>query len=184
MSKKLSRPVLITGAIVIILLGSWLPTGLELLRDILSTPWAHSLRGEPTLMGRWTGHLTYTGIGNRPIVLEIRHDPMEGRNGTYYAKRGVFDGTAEIIDEAGDRLHFDIHGASNRDGSKIHINLRDLNRKVSPRQQPLVVDLNGVWRGGTLELSGEYSMNVFNGVSNVWNSDWPSGKVSGTLSKP
>ena len=184
MSKKLSKPVLITGAIVIILLGSALPTGLEWLRDVLSAPWAHSLRGEPTLTGRWTGHLTYAGIGNRPIMLEIRHDPMEGRNGANYAKRGAFDGTAEMTDEEGSRLQFEIHGAANRDGSKIHINLRDLNRKVSPRKQPLVVDLNGVWHGRTLELTGEYTLNVYNGVSNVWNSDWPSGQVSGTLSKP
>lgn len=184
MSLKISKPVLVIGVIGVVLLGAWLPTGLELLRDMVASPWAHSLRGEPTLTGRWQGRLAYTGIGQRPFTLEIRHDPMQGRNGQYYAKRGVFDGTAEMTDEEGYRLQFEIHGASNRDGSKVHINLRDLNRKVSARQQPLVVELNGVWHGQTLALSGEYQMNVYNGVSNAWNSDWPSGKVSGTLSKP
>ena len=184
MSLKLSKPVLIIGVIVVVMLGAWLPTGLELLRDTLASPWAHSLRGEPTLTGRWQGQLMYAGIGQRPFTLEIRHDPMDGHRGQYYAKRGAFDGTAEMTDEEGYRMQFEIHCASNRDSSKSHINLRDLNRKISPRRQPLVVELNGVWHGQTLELTGEYTLNVYNGVSNVWNSDWPSGKVSGTLSKP
>ena len=184
MSLKLSKPVLITGVIGVVILGAWLPSGLNLLWDTLASPWAHSLRGEPTLTGRWQGRLTYAGIGQRPFALEIRHDPLEGRNGKYYAKRGAFNGTAEMTDEEGYRMQFEISGASNRNGSKIHINLHDLNRKVSSRQQPLVVDLNGVWHGQSLEVTGEYSMNVFNGVSNVWNSDGASGAVTGTLSKP
>ena len=184
MSLKLSKPVLIAGVIVVVILGAWLPTGLNLLWDTLASPWAHSLRGEPTLTGRWQGRLTYAGIGQRPFTLEIRHDPVEGHNGKYYAKRGAFNGTAEMTDEEGHRMQFEISGASNRNGSVIKIKLHDLNRKVSPRQQPLVVGLNAVWHGQSLEVTGEYSMNVFNGVSNVWNSDWASGKVTGTLSKP
>lgn len=177
--------MVIAGVIVVLLLAGFLPRGLELLRDILSAPWAHSLRGEPTLTGQWSGQLDYQGLGKRPARLEIRHEPREGRGGRqYYEKRGGFDGSAEITDESGYRIRYSLSGRSNRDGSQIHINLHDLNRKVSPRQQALVVELNGVWHGDTLELNGEYTMTVYNGVSNVWNSDWASGKVSGTLRKP
>lgn len=184
MGKKIKLFPLI-ALVVIVVAVICLPNLLELLRDSLAAPWAHSLHGEPTLTGRWIGELRYENIGSRAFVLEIRHDPVTGRSGNrYYARRGAFNGTAEMSDEQGYRIQYEIWGASNRDGSEIHINLRDLNRKVSAQQQPQVVDFNAVWRGKTLELTGRYEMIVYDGTSSTSNSDWPAGAVTGLLKKP
>jgi len=182
MALRLSKPVLIGGFIVVAVCGAYLPLALDFLQDIISSPWAHSFRGEPTLTGRWRGDIFYTSIGKRTITLEISHEQKDGRQiRYYYQRRGGFDGTAEIIEKDGYHSRYKLWGKSNRDGSIVHINLENLNRRASTTPQPVLNSLDGVWQGKTLVLTGTYETHVFDGKSDVWNSDWPSGKVSSTL---
>jgi hypothetical protein len=95
--------------------------------------------------------------------------------------RGGLDGTAEIIEKEGYHSRYKLWGNANRDGSTVHINLESLNRKTSTIPQPVLSGFDGVWKGKTLELTGTYETHVFDGKNDVWNSDWPSGKVSSTM---
>jgi hypothetical protein len=95
--------------------------------------------------------------------------------------RGGLDGTAEIIEKEGYHSHYKLWGNANRDGSTVHINLESLNRRASTIPQPVLSGFDCVWKGKTLEITGTYETHVFDGKNDVWNSDWPSGKVSSTM---
>ena len=185
MSLRLSKPVIIGGLILLIPLAVYLPKALDFVFDSFLSPWAHSFRGEPTLTGRWQGDLVYSGAGKRAITLELSHELKGSQHKRiYYQPRGGLDGTAEIIEKDGYRSRYKLWGKSNRDGSIVHINLEHLNRRVSTTPQPVLNGFDGVWQGNTLLLTGAYETHVWNGKEDVWNSEWPSGKVSSTLIKP
>lgn len=182
MTLRLSKPVLIGGFVVLAAIGIYLPIAFDFVVDNIRSPWAHSYRGEPTLTGRWQGDLLYAGAGKRVITLELSHELKGSQHKrVYYQRRGGFDGTAEIIEKDGYHSRYKLWGKSNRDGSIVHINLEHLNRRASTTPQPVLNSVDGVWHGKTLVLTGTYETHQFDGKNDVWNSDWPSGKVSSTL---
>ena len=184
MSLRLSKPVIIGGLILLIPLAMYLPKALDFVFDSFLSPWAHSFRGEPTLTGRWQGDLVYSGAGKRAITLELSHEVQGSHRTKIYQRRGGFDGTAEIIEKDGYKSHYKLWGKSNRDGSIVNINLEHLNRRASPTPHPVLNGFEGVWHGNTLLLTGAYETHVWNGKEDFWDSEWPSGKVSSTLTKP
>lgn len=185
MSLRLSKPVLIGGFIVLAAIGIYLPIAFDFVVDNIRSPWAHSYRGEPTLTGRWQGDLVFSGAGKRAISLELSHELKGSQHKrVYYQSRGGLDGTAEIIEKDGYKSHYKLWGKSNRDGSIVNINLEHLNRRASPTPHPVLNGFEGVWHGNTLLLTGAYETHVWNGKEDFWDSEWPSGKVSSTLTKP
>ena len=182
MTLRLSKPVLIGGFIVVAVCGTYLPLALDFLVDSVRSPWAHSFRGEPTLTGRWQGDLVLSGAGKRAITLELSHELKGSQHKrVYYQSRGGLDGTAEIIEKDGYKSRYKLWGKANRDGSILNINLEHLNRRASTIPQPVLNSVDGVWHGNTLVLTGTYETHLFDGKSDAWSSDWPSGKVSSTL---
>jgi len=182
MTLRLSKPVLIGGFVVLAAIGIYLPIAFDYVFDTIRSPWAHSFRGEPTLTGRWQGDLVFSGAGKRAITLELSHELKGSQHRrVYYQSRGGLDGTAEITEKDGYKSRYKLWGKANRDGSTVNINLENLNRRVSATPEPVLNSIDGVWHGKTLVLTGTYETHLFDGKSDVWNSDWPSGKVSSTL---
>lgn len=184
MNKKIRITLIVVGFSALAVGGAYLPFAFSWLEDSITTPWAHSFRGEPTLTGHWQGKLLYQGLAARNITLEIQHEPRKGRHGgtTTYARKGVFDGSATITDAQGLNT-YTISGRANRDGSKVVINFYHTNRKPSKQLQPVLQELQGVWTGKGLTLSGQYSSDIFDGTSTISNSDTPILPVTVSLQK-
>lgn len=165
------KKILIIVAIVVFIAIGIYPQGFRYLADVVSNPWAHSLKGEPTLTGRWRGQLKFEGRSTREMTLEIRRDVLVShRHATRgkYARGGAFTGTADMPDEAGKMIHYEIWGKSNRSGSEVLINLRDTNRQPSTNKQTFMDQMRGSWEGTSLKLAGQYTTLLYDGKSSSY----------------
>ena len=80
---------------------------------------------------------------------------MKGRKRQIrFARMGVFDGTAQVPDEAGRMLNYEVWGSTNRSGSDLTINFRPTNRQPESFKQAQWTQLRGSWQGATLTLKG------------------------------
>lgn len=187
---KKKRGLIFVGIIIAIVVAlAFFAEGIGYLVDTALNPWAHSLTGQPTLTGRWRGQLHFAGRTSREMFLEIRRDPREGygtrrrsRRGRF-GRQGAFTGTAQMPDEGGTLINYEIWGRSNYDGSQINIQLRDLNRQPAPKEQPLLQLLRGSWNGTTLQLNGQYSLHVYDGHGSTYEAGAPTPPVTGTLKR-
>lgn len=152
MSKRLVS-WLVLGA-VLVAGGFFAPTFYRW-SDALSNPWAYPAANGTSLTGVWNGQLNVTGQANRPFKLELRRDAMDGRKRQIrFARMGVFDGTAQVPDEAGRVLNYEIWGKTNRSGTDVTINFRPTNRQPEAFKQAQWTQLRGSWHGAALKLNG------------------------------
>jgi hypothetical protein len=152
MSKRILGWLLL--GVVLVAGGFFAPTVYRWL-DALSNPWAYAAADGASLTGKWSGQLNLTGQASRPFKLELRRDEMDGRKRQIrFAKTGNFDGTAQVPDEAGRVLNYEIWGHTNRSGSDITINFRPTNRQPESFKQAQWTQLKGSWQGKTLKLNG------------------------------
>ena len=186
MVKKVGGLILVVAIIVVVLALAVFPEQFRYLVDSAMNPWAHSLTGQPTLTGRWRGQVNFEGRPGREMHLEIRRDPLVShRRATRgkFARHGAFTGTAQMPNEQGVLINYEVWGRANRDGSQITLHLRDLNRQPSPKEQPLLQLLHGSWGGTTLQLDGQYALDLYDGHSSKYESGAPTPAVTATLQK-
>ncbi len=123
--------------------------------DALSNPWAYPAADGTSLTGLWNGQLNVAGQASRPFKLELRRDAMDGRKRQIrFARMGVFDGAAQVPDEAGRLLNYEIWGKTNRSGTDITLNFRPTNRQPESFKQAQWTQLRGSWHGAALKLNG------------------------------
>lgn len=154
--------------------------GFDYALDCLFYPWAHSLTGKPTLMSNWRGQIIFVGQTNREISLRLRREPY---NSGSYPEGPTFDGTAQMPDELGNLIDYDVSGRSNRSGSEVVISLACKNRKSFPQKQAVLQELRGSWNGETLTLSGKCYLYVFDEKSATTTSTDPALAVTTTLKR-
>ncbi|MBS1788896.1 MAG: hypothetical protein JST85_14295 [Acidobacteria bacterium] len=173
MKKTLGQTVGIVIVAFIVAAGIF-PDTFRHLVDVVSFPWAYSFLGKPTLTGNWRGQVSFEGRPSREIKLEIERmtlDTLRVERNTknsalnvvndHYSMHGSFAGTAEMPDELGDPIHYELSGSANRSGSEVVIKLRAVDRKFASQVQPLLQELTGSWKGKTLELNGQFSIVFF-----------------------
>lgn len=180
------KKILFVAVILVLLTIAIYPEGFRYLADVATNPWAHSLRGEPTLTGRWLGQVKFEGRSSREMFLEIRREPLVSHRRLTrgkYGRGGTFTGTASMPDESGTLIHYEIIGNSNRSGSKVLINFRDTNRQPSSNKQPLMQQLRGSWEGTTLKLVGEYTTLVYDGKSSTYDAGETPMPVTTTMTR-
>ena len=142
------------GAVLLLAGGFFAPTFYRAL-DYVSNPWAYAPFGGAALTGKWSGQLNFAGQSSRAFKLELRRDAMDGRKRQIrFARQGIFDGTAQVPDETGRALDYEIWGKTNRNGSDIVINFRPTNRQPESFKQAQWTQLSGSWQGAELKLKG------------------------------
>lgn len=149
---------------------------LKQLLDRAFNPWAYPSLGGASLTGKWKGSVEFAGRGNREMQLELWRNPLTAtrhsrRNRTRYPRSGTFDGKAQMPDEQGNMIFYEVDGTTNRSGSVLKLNLRDTNRQPSDKKQPLLQQLYGSWDGTTLRLSGQASLDLYDGRSSKYSSE-------------
>lgn len=150
------------------------PDTFRCLVDAVSFPWAYSFLGKPTLTGNWHGQVSFEGRPSREIKLEIERRTMDTLRierktkdsalnvvNDLYSMHGSFAGRAEMSNEFGNPIHYELWGSANRSGSEVVIKLRPVDEKFASEVQPLLQELTGSWKGKTLELSGQFSTVFF-----------------------
>ena len=166
MKRTLGRIAGIT--VVLFVVATYLfPDTFRYLVDAVSFPWAYSFRGEPTLTGRWQGAVNFEGRASREMTMEIERATIENIHkpaGDSYVLYGTFAGKAEMPDEFGNPIHYALWGRANRSGSDVSIKLSATNSPRLPALQPVLQELNGSWKGNSLELSGKYSLILYDGI--------------------
>lgn len=152
MSKKIIG-LLLLGAVL--LAGGFFAPTFYRWWDALSNPWAYPNAVGASLTGKWSGQLNVSGQASRPFKLELLRGEMQGRKRQIrFARIGLFDGTAQVPDEAGRLLDYEVWGKTNRSGSDITINFRPTNRQPESFKQAQWTQLRGSWQGATLTLQG------------------------------
>lgn len=143
--------------------------------DQALNPWAYPSLGGTSLTGKWKGSVEFAGRGTREMQLELWRRPMQRQHSktwsVYYPRTGAFDGKAQMPDEQGNLIFYEISGITNRSGSVLKLNLRDTNRQPSPKKQSLLQQLYGSWDGSALRLSGQASLEIFDGHSSKYSSE-------------
>lgn len=165
MKKTLSR-ILVISIVLFVVAAEIFPDTFRNLVDAVSYPWAHSFLGKPTLTGSWRGKINFADQDIREIDMEIERNILETirpNHGDQTSLHGTFAGKAELPDEHGNWIRYELWGSANRSGSEITIQLRAIDRKPLAEQQALLQELNGEWKGGTLELRGKYLKILFDG---------------------
>lgn len=155
------------SAVVCFVAAALFPETFRYAIDVFAFPWAHSLRGEPTLTGRWRGQAQFEGRTSREMNLEIERNQLVSLRkwiGDRNSLHGSFTGRAEMPDETGNLIRYELWGSANRNGSEVSIKLSPTNTQPSPKSQPMIQELNGSWKGTRLELGGKYTMVLYDGV--------------------
>lgn len=147
---------------------------LRRLVDQAWNPWAYASLGGASLTGKWKGPVEFAGRSTREMQLELWRHPMERhrrRGSVRYPRAGTFDGKAQMPDEQGNLIFYEVNGTTNRSGSVLKLNLRDTNRHPSPQKQPLLQQLYGSWDGASLRLSGQAGLEIYDGRSSRYTSE-------------
>jgi hypothetical protein len=126
--------------------------------DLLEAPWAHSISGQPTLTGTWTGEFTTSGGTQFALYLVInRARRSDGRYNTQRTLGAIMDGQAQWCDNTGRHAdNVEISGSVptftgfNATANKVHIALMLTGQTVSGLW---VDELDGKWKGDTLTLT-------------------------------
>lgn len=182
--RKILGRIIGIGAAVCFIAAAIFPESFRYGVDVIAYPWAHSLRGEPTLTGRWRGQVKFDGRASREMTLEIERQPLEShRYATRgkYARHGAFTGWGKMLDEGGNLVRYELFGNANRSGSEVTIRLRSINRQPLPEQQAILQELKGSWKGTTLELAGNCTTALYDGASYKYNDGDPALPVSASL---
>lgn len=141
--------------------------------DVISFPWAYSILGKSSLTGHWRGRVNVEGQASREITLVIERITLETsiiEGLSDEAKldnssiQGKFSGKAKMPDENGNLTNYEVFGSANRSGSEVRIKFRAIDRKPSSEIQPILQEMYGSWKGTTLELSGQDTLNLFDRV--------------------
>ncbi len=147
---------------------------LRRLLDQAWNPWAYPSLGGASLTGKWKGAVEFAGRSKRDMQLELWRNPLTSarrRRKNVYPPSGTFDGKAQMPDEQGNMIFYVVNGTTNRSGSVLKLNLRDTNRQPSDKKQPLLQQLYGSWDGTTLRLSGQASLEIYDGSSSKYTSE-------------
>lgn len=154
------------GAVLFFVAASLFPGQFRRVVDVLAHPWAHSLRGEPTLTGRWRGAIKFDNQQSRAMTLDVEREPLESYRSAFRGQlsgHGAFTGMAKLPDENGNLVHYELFGNTNRSGSEIIMRFRPLDLTPLPGQQVILQELRGSWKGTSLELSGSCSSTHYDG---------------------
>lgn len=163
MKKTLGR-IAVISIVLFAVAAEIFPDSFRNLVDAFSYPWAHSFLGEPTLTGSWRGKINLADGTSREFDLEIERNALETvrkNQGDERSLHGTFSGKAEIPDEGGNQVRYEIWGSANRSGSEVAIKLRAIDRKPLAERQVFLRELGGLWQGNSLVLRGTYSMILF-----------------------
>ena len=155
------------SAVVCFVAAALFPEPFRYAIDFFAFPWAHSLRGEPTLTGRWRGQVQFAGRANRELTLEIERNKLVSLRkwiGDRNSIHGSFTGRAEMPDETGNLIRYELWGSANRSGSEVSIKFSPLSARPSPKSQLMIQEMNGSWKGTKLELNGKYAMILYDGL--------------------
>ena len=125
--------------------------------DILEAPWAHSLSGQPTLTGSWTGEFTSPSGVQFALYLVIgRARRSDGRYNTQRTIGAIVNGQARWCDNSGRHVeNVPISGSVpaftgfNATANKVHIALMLTGQTVAGLWPD---ELDGKWNGDTLTL--------------------------------
>lgn len=140
--------------------------------DSVFNPWAYEADSKPALTGKWRGQLNVGGRGSREFKLELQRDSMHGRKRRMrFARMGVFDGTAQIPDETGRLLDYEVWGKTSQNGSEVVINFRPVNRQPAPVKQAHWTQLRGSWHGAGLRLNGTAELVLYTATGAVSTSE-------------
>lgn len=126
--------------------------------DLLEAPWAHSISGQPTLTGAWTGEFTSSSGTQFALYLVIhRARRPTGRYDTQRTLGAIMDGQAQWCDNTGRHADtVEISGSVptftgfNATANKVHIALMLSSQTVACLW---VDELDGKWQGDTLTLT-------------------------------
>lgn len=185
MKRILGRFVGVSAVVCFVAAGIF-PENFRYAIDVFAFPWAHSLRGEPTLTGRWRGQIQFEGRTSREMHLEIERNQLVSLRkwiGDQNSLLGSFTGRAEMPDEAGNLIRYELWGSANRNGSEVSIKLSPLNAQPSPQSQPMIQELTGSWKGTQLELGGKYTMVLYDGVGSRLDVGQPTPPVVALLTR-
>jgi hypothetical protein len=156
--------VLLLIVIVLLVAGGFFAPTVYRWVDALSNPWAYADASGNSLTGKWSGQLNLSGQASRPFKLALRRDEMDGRKRQIrFARAGLFDGTAQVPDEAGRMLNYEVWGKTNRSGSDITMNFRPTNRQSETFKQAQWTQMKGRWQGTTLTLQGAADLVLYTG---------------------
>lgn len=126
--------------------------------DLLEAPWAHSISGQPTLTGTWTGEFTSSSGIHFALYLVIgRARRQDGRYNTQRAIGAIIDGQAQWCDNSGRHVeNIPISGSVpaftgfNATANKVHIALMLTGQTVAGLWPD---ELDGKWKSDTLTLT-------------------------------
>ena len=181
MNKKIIG-LLLLGAVLVA--GGFFAPTLYRWWDGLSNPWAYANANGASLTGKWNGVLNVSGQASRSFKLELLRGEMAGRKRQIrFARIGLFDGTAQVPDEAARVLNYEVWGKTNRNGSEITINFRPINRQPESFKQAQWTQLRGSWQGATLMLQGAAELVLYTATGAVSTSEDAPLSLSASLQK-
>ena len=121
--------------------------------DAPFNPWAHSLRGGPTLVGTWVGTLTAPGARRAALFLELRRS--RNSRGRYSTCRHCprIEGAARLCDGGDPKIYEVWGGPDNWSGARFHLK----KRAAGPARPGLQLGyMRGEWGGDVLNLSTQF----------------------------
>lgn len=153
--------------------------------DLLEAPWAHSISGQPTLTGTWTGEFTSSQNQFALSLVINRARRPDGRYNTQRNIGAIIDGQAQWCDSNGRHVeNVPISGSVptftgfNATADKVHITLLLAGQTVAGLWPD---KLDGNWKGATLTLHPILS--YWDGNNTVSTVDQPTETLTITMNK-
>lgn len=123
---------------------------------LITIPWMFSWPGHPSLTGSWVGVLNSKQGAEYPVLLELEGQPLGDLPNLV--------GRVWVCTRGGGEYRFDMSGDANRDGSKLHLDTKQLQGRILAHG----FAMGGSWQGETLRLSAS---NPFNSEGDLWSAE-------------